>query len=230
MRGPAYRLAFATVSRTRTPADSSGQDLWGAVCGAVQEVEDDALSEAALADLQRLAEKLGELLEQEDAAGQDANPARVELEALRDLGDRVACEDPDRPLQGLVLEHRADQRAQRGGASSHGHRLGRLLELHALEELGDLLAHRPELRRRRWIVAEEVVGERAGADLEGMDLANPVADPAEHHLGRPAADIDDTYVAFNRVSQGLGRADEGKAALLLLAEHLHLHPGDSVDL
>src|SRR2546430_17633329 len=108
-----------TLSRRLGPEGGAflrGQDARGAVRCAVQQVQDDALAEPALADLERLSEELRQLLEQQHARGQDANAARIELEALRDLEDGVARQDPDRPLQGLVLERRADEGPERLGA------------------------------------------------------------------------------------------------------------------
>src|SRR5882757_1397037 len=66
-RHPARTYLHPRITRLR------GEALGGATVGAaVEEVEDDPLAEAALADLQRLAEQLGDLLEQEDAGGEDA--------------------------------------------------------------------------------------------------------------------------------------------------------------
>src|SRR5439155_9246424 len=96
---------------------------------AVQQRQDDPLAQPALADLQGLAEQLREALQQQDTGRQQLDPPRVELEALGDLVDLVAGEDADGALEGLVLEHGADQRPQRGRAAPHRDRLLRLLEL-----------------------------------------------------------------------------------------------------
>ena len=73
------------------PPPPGGEALGaGAVAGPVPEVEDDALAEAALADLEGLAEQLGDLLQQQHAGGEDLHPARIELEAFRHLGRRSA--------------------------------------------------------------------------------------------------------------------------------------------
>ena len=44
--------------------------------------------------------------------------SRVELEAPGDVGGGLAGQDPDPALERLVLEHRADQSPQRGGAAA----------------------------------------------------------------------------------------------------------------
>ena len=49
------------------------------------------LAQAALADLEGLTQQLRELLQQEDARRQDADPARIELEPLGDVRDRIAA-------------------------------------------------------------------------------------------------------------------------------------------
>src|SRR5438045_7490839 len=63
------------------------QGLLRTVSRPVQERENHALAQAPLADLKGLTQKLGELLQQEHTGRQDPDPARVELEALRDVGD-----------------------------------------------------------------------------------------------------------------------------------------------
>src|SRR5829696_8465113 len=92
--------------------------LGGAVDTAVEEVEDDSLARAALADLQGLAKQVGELLQEQDPGGKDADPGGVELEAAADVSRRVAGEDADAALQRLVLEHGADEAAQRSGGAA----------------------------------------------------------------------------------------------------------------
>ena len=82
----------------------------------------------------------------------------VELEAPRDLGDLVARQHPDRPLERLVLEHGADQRPQRGGAAADGDGLVGPRELHPLEEVVDVVAQladsRPTAGRPRGVLGE----------------------------------------------------------------------------
>ena len=109
-------------------------------------------------------------------AGRIAHPARVELEALRDVGDRVAGEHPDRALERLVLEHGADQRPQRGRAAADGDRLAGLVDLDVGEEVVDVVAQRADLGGRGRVVGEELLRERPGPDLEGVDLADAAAD------------------------------------------------------
>src|SRR4051794_11774495 len=137
-------LAFATDGSYRL----RGELLVRSVVVPVQQGQDDPLAQAALADLQRLAEHLGELLEQQDARGQQSHPPGVELEALGDLGDLVAREDSHRALESLILEHGADQRSQGGGAATHRDRLVRLLELFLLEEVGDVIPKATDLTGR----------------------------------------------------------------------------------
>ena len=161
-----------------------------------------------------------ELLEQQDAARQDLDPARVELELLGDFGHGVAREHADGALQGLVLEHGAHQRAQRRRAAADGDRLLRLVDLDAFEEVADVVAKGPDLRRRRRIVLEEVLRQRPGADLERAHLAGAAGDGAEDDLAGAAADVDDAHGSLDGMAQGLGRADERQPALLLLGEDL----------
>src|SRR4051794_11865881 len=127
-----------------------------AVGVAVQQREDDPLAQPSLADLQRLAEHVRELLEEEHPRREELDPARVELEALRDLVDLVAGEHPHRSLEGLVLEHGPDQRPQRGGAPADRDGLVRLLELLLLEEVGDVVAQAADLRGG-WRIRFEVL-------------------------------------------------------------------------
>ena len=77
---------------------------------------------------------------------------------------------------------------------------------------------------------EELVGDRARADLERLHPVDSVGDGAEDDLRRAAADVDDADVALDRMAERLGRADEGQAALLLLGEDLDLDAGDLLDL
>ena len=53
----------------------------------------------------------------------------------------------------------------------------------------------------------------------------PPRDRAEDDLGRAAADVDDADPALDRVAKRLGRADEGKPTLLLLAEDVDREAG-----
>ena len=93
-----------------------------------------------------------------------------------------------------------------------------------------MVADRPNLRRRRRVVGEEVVGEGPGPDLERLDGPHPFGDAAHHDLGGAAADVDDRHVPLDRVAQGLGGADERQTTLLVLAQHLDLHPRHAGDL
>ena len=63
-----------------------------------------------------------------------------------------------------------------------------------------------------------------------MDLAHALRDRAEDDLRRAAADVDDGDLPFDRMTERLGRAEEGEPTLLLLAEHLDLDPGGLRDL
>ena len=75
-----------------------------------------------------------ETFSEQHAGGEDADPFGVELEAADDLGRGVAAEDADPPLQGLVLEHGADQAPKRCSAAADRDRLGRVLDLDPREE------------------------------------------------------------------------------------------------
>src|SRR6202000_2053988 len=105
-----FRGSKSTPRVEKEPRKRLGREALGAaaVGGPVEEVQDDALAEAALADLEGLAEELGDLLQEQDAGGEDADATGVELEAPGDVGGGFGGEDADRALQGLVLEHRAD--------------------------------------------------------------------------------------------------------------------------
>ena len=94
-------------------------------------------------------------------------------------------------LQRLVLEHRADQAAQRGGGAADGDGLRRMLDLDPLEDVVDAVADLADLRRRGRVGGDQLVGEDAGADLPGAHLLGAAGDGAEDHLGRAAADVDD---------------------------------------
>ncbi len=93
-------------------------------------------------------------------------------------------------LQGLVLEHRADQAAQRGGAAADRDRLGRMLDLDPGEDVVDAVADLADLGRRGRVGGDQLVGEHAGADPPGAHLARPAGHRAEDHLGGAAADVD----------------------------------------
>ena len=127
--------------------------------------------------------------------------SRVELEAAGDLGGGIAAEDADPALQGLVLEHGADQAAQRGGAAADGDGLGGVLDLDPLEDVVDAVADLADLRRRGRVGGDQLVGEDAGADAPGAHLLDPAGDGAEDHLGRAAADVDDADLALDRVAR-----------------------------
>ena len=104
-------------------------------------------------------------------------------------------------LQRLVLEHGADQAAQRGGAAADGDGLGGVLELDALEDVVDAVADLADLRRRGRVGADQLVGEDAGADPPGAHLLDAAGNRAEDHLGRAAADVDDADLALDRVAE-----------------------------
>ena len=123
-------------------------------------VEDDALAQAALADLKRLAEQLGELLQQQHAGGEDAHPPGIELEALGDVVDRVAGEHPDRPLERLVLEHRADERRSEVALPPTATAWAGCSNSTSVEEVVDAVADPADLGRRGRVVGEQLVGER----------------------------------------------------------------------
>ena len=97
----------------------------------------------------------------------------IELEAAGDVGGGVAAENPYPPLQRLVLEHRADQPPQRGGAAADGDGLRGLLDLDSREDVVDAVADLADLRRRRRIGGDQLVGEDAGADAPGAHLLAP---------------------------------------------------------
>ena len=122
--------------------------------------------------------------------GEDADAARVELEAARDLGGRVAAEDADAALERLVLEHGADQAAQRGGAAADRDGLRRVLDLDSIEDVLDAVADLADLRRRGRVGGDQLVGQNAGADPPGAHLLGAAGHGAEDHLGRAAADVD----------------------------------------
>ena len=108
--------------------------------------------------------------------------------------------------------------------------LRRVLDLDPIEDVVDAVADLADLRRRGRVGCEQLVGERAGADLPGADLAGAAGGGAEDHLGRAAADVDDADRPVDRMAEGLGRADEGEAALLLVAEDVDLDAGGRADL
>src|SRR6201996_1486328 len=174
----------------RSSGELRGEALGGdAGAGAAgEEIEDDALAEAALADLEGLAEQLGGLLEEEDAGGEDADAAGVELEASGDVPGRFGREDADAALQRLVLEHRADEAAQAGRRAADRDRLVGMRDDDAVEEFLDVVADPADLRRRGRVPGDQLVGEGAGADVPGAHRVAPAADRAEDPLGRAAAD------------------------------------------
>ena len=62
-----------------------------------------------------------------------------------------------------------------------------------------------------------------------MDLADAARDRAEDDLGGAPADVDDADLTLDRMAESLRRADEGKPALLVLAEDLDREPGGGAD-
>ena len=105
-----------------------------------------------------------------------------------------------------------------------------MVDLDPLEEVVDAIADLADLRRRRRVGGDQLVGQGPRADLPGAHLLGAAGHGAEDHLGRAAADVDDADLAGHRVPEGLGRADEGEPSLLLLAEDLDLDPGGLADL
>jgi hypothetical protein len=178
----------------------------------------------------RLAQQLGELLQQEHTGGQQLHPARVELEALRHVVDLVAGEDPHGPLERLVLEHRSHEGAERCGAAADGHRLVGVLEVDPREEVRDVVAKPADLGRGGGVGIEVILGQGSGADLERLHLGDAVGHAPVDDLAGAAPDVDDGDPPADRMAQRLGRADECEATLLLLVENVHLHIGDLLDL
>ena len=99
-----------------------------------------------------------------------------------------------------------------------------------VEEVVDVVAQGADLGRRGRVVGQELLGDRAGADLERAHLAHAVGDRAEDDLRGAAADVDDADLALDRMAERLGRADEREPALLLLAQDLDRQPGGLGDL
>ena len=112
-------------------------------------------------------------------SSQHLDPARVELEPLRDVGGRVAREHADPPRQRLVLEDGADAAAATRSRCRRRRPPGRDVELDAGEEVIDPLAEAADLDRAGRVAADQLLGEDAGADREGMDLADAVGDRPE---------------------------------------------------
>ena len=77
---------------------------------------------------------------------------------------------------------------------------------------------------------QELLGERAGADLERVHLVHALGEAAEDDLRGAAADVDDADLALDRVAERLRRAEEGEPALLLVAEDLDRQAGEAADL
>ena len=125
----------ATLSGIRRQAKLCSDHLVRAVYVPVEQGEDDPLPQAALADLQRLPEHLGRTARAAARRPGAASRGVSELEPLGDLVDLVAGEHPHRPLECLVLEYGADQRAQRRGAATHRDGLVGMLQLLLLEEV-----------------------------------------------------------------------------------------------
>ena len=96
-------LALAMAADSATGQYRRQTRSYAASCSArsvrrspLSRVEDDPLAQAALADLQRLAEHLENFSSSSTPAGSSLTRRGVELEALRDLGDLVAGEHADR--------------------------------------------------------------------------------------------------------------------------------------
>src|ERR1700712_1663367 len=105
-----------------------------------------------------------------------------------------------------------------------------MVDLNPVEKVVDAVADLANLSRRGRVGSDQLIGERAGTDLPGSDLLGAARNLPEDHLGRATADVDDADGAGDRVSEGLGGADEGEPALLLVAEDLALYPGGLADL
>ena len=149
-------------------------------------------------------------------------------------------QDADTALEGLVLENRADRAAHRRGAAADGNGLLGLAGLDAFEAVGDLVAEPADLRRPGRIALQELLGERAGADRKGMDLAHALGEGAEDRLRRAAADVDDRDLAVDRMAERLVaprkaslpsscslRTSTGKPAASSIAAATFFRSGDS---
>src|SRR4051795_7780197 len=100
----------------KVPASPSGISRALAIGG--RQLEDDSLADAAVADLERGAERVAHRLEDQHARGQEPHALGVELEALRKVGGRRAREQADRALERLVRKLAPGHPAQRRGAAS----------------------------------------------------------------------------------------------------------------
>ena len=210
---------------------SGGDGARGPVGRAVQQLEDDALAEPALADLERLAEQLRKLLEQQHAGGQDANAPRIELEALGDLAGSGRRSGPGSPApgsrtraprrRGCGATWRCRRRPPPGPAARtrlprRSPRCGR-----APPESPPATAGRWRGSRRRGS-PEPILNDWTE---RSPSVTLPTTTSEEPPPTSTTADL-----ALDRVAQGLGRADERQATLLVLAQHLDLDARDAGDL
>ncbi len=172
------------------------------VSAAVEQVEDDALAQAALADLQRLAEQLARaspaagrrpgssLTRRGSSSKRLATSAISSLESTRTARSRVSYSStaPTSVRSEVALPPTAT--AWSGCSSSTSSKKSAIASRSARISDG-----------RGRIALQVLLGQRARADLEGADLGDPLGDRAEDHLGGAAADVDDGDVALDRVAR-----------------------------
>ena len=175
--------------------------------------------------LQRRAEDAARLLEDQHARGEQPHALGVELEAAGDVGRRRAREDAQAALEGVGVEDRADEPAQRPGAAADGVGDRGAGRVEPLEGARDVLADLLQLRGGGRVGAQVGLGEEARADAEGRAPRDPVGERADDELGGAAADVDDADLAERQVAERAGRAGEGEPRLLLAAEDLDVDAG-----
>src|SRR5215213_9701516 len=102
-----------------------------------------------------------------------------------------------------------------------------MIELDALEEVLDPLSQLADLDRAGRIALDQLLGEHAGADRIGVNLADSVGNRPDRNLGRTASHIDDRDLAGHRMAERLRGPEEGETPLLVVGEDFN---GDSAAL
>ena len=154
-----------------------------------RELEDHALAQPAAADPQRHPEPPGGRVEHQYARRQQLGALRRQAVAARHDGRRRRAERRERALERGAVEHRPDERRQRGGAAADRHGVIEPRHVRRRERRVGRGAHRVDVRARRRIRAA-APRQHARADRERAQPGHAAGHRADRDLGRHAADVD----------------------------------------
>src|SRR5215216_1885936 len=188
------------------------------------ELEHHALAEAPAADLERHSEPPARRAEHKYACRQELGALGRQPVAPRDDSRRRGAELRHRPLEHLAVEHRPDQRRERGGAAADRYGVIGARHVGRCERRVGGGDHGVDVGARRRVLAA-AAGQQPRSDRERPQPIHAARNRADRDLGRHPADVDDGDRALGRALQRPRRAGERQPALVVGREHRDVDPG-----